>query len=312
MHLPRPQRLAGPHILAAALLMVIWLASPATAQTEPSCPHTSTLKDLQYTQNKGPEAQEQRLDLYHPKDNSSAAWPLVVYVHGGGWKAGDKARMGDKVSWLTQQGFVVASVNYRLSPLKYKPEDAGAVRFPVHPQDVAAALGWLHTHARRYCIDPARIVLMGHSAGASIVSQLGTDPSYLAAHGLGLDAVRCVISNDTGGYDIPRYLGHTTQMARKLYTNAFGPDPQVWRKASPQTHVKSGRPHPNFLIITRGSRHRRTIAQDFADALQGAGATATVHNAGKLSHREVNQTLGQPGGPLNTLFEGFLKSCAAP
>ena len=89
----------------------------------------------------------------------------MVYVHGGGWKRGDKSRVGEKVEFFTGRGWVFVSVNYRLLP-------EGA--HPANVNDVARALAWVHDHATDYGGDPDRLFLMGHSAGAHLAALVAT------------------------------------------------------------------------------------------------------------------------------------------
>jgi len=106
----------------------------------------------------------------HPK--GSATVPLVVYIHGGGWQAGD--RLSDVYykfvrARLLTQGVAVASVDYRLAP---------AHVFPTQILDVTYAVRWLRANAKSLHINPDRIGAFGTSAGGHLVSLLGTiDPS---------------------------------------------------------------------------------------------------------------------------------------
>ena len=108
------------------------------------------------------------LDLYrlstaarHPRQ------PLVVYVHGGGWRRGDSRTLGAFVNFpavlasLAGRGYVVAAVNYRLS---------GEARCPAAVEDVNAAIAFLRQHADRFGIDPERVILWGDSAGAHLAA----------------------------------------------------------------------------------------------------------------------------------------------
>jgi acetyl esterase/lipase len=105
------------------------------------------------------------LDLYLPK--ARATHPLVIWIHGGGWSRGDSRGNGAITDFpavlagLAARGYVVASVNYRLS---------GEAKFPAQIQDVNAAIAYLKTNAARYGIDPARVLLWGGSAGGHLAA----------------------------------------------------------------------------------------------------------------------------------------------
>jgi acetyl esterase/lipase len=113
----------------------------------------------------------QRLDVFAPA--AATNLPVVLYVHGGGYVGGDKGNEGDPFfnnvgAWAVRSGFLGVTMTYRLAPAN--PWPAGA-------QDVDRALGWLRAQVAQYGGDPARIVVMGHSAGAAHVA------GCLARHG---------------------------------------------------------------------------------------------------------------------------------
>lgn len=108
------------------------------------------------------------LDIYRaPGGSVAAAQPLVIFVHGGGWRRGDSRTTGPFVNFpgvlasLAARGYVVASINYRLS---------GEARYPAAIQDLNSAIVYLRLHARDWGIDPTRVVLWGASAGAYLVA----------------------------------------------------------------------------------------------------------------------------------------------
>lgn len=103
----------------------------------------------------------QVLDVYRPAAQAGAACPLLLFFHGGGFIRGDKAHKAN-IGWhLARHGIVTVLPNYRLAPEH---------RWPAGPEDVAAALAWARAHAHSLGADPARIVLMGESAGAAHVA----------------------------------------------------------------------------------------------------------------------------------------------
>jgi acetyl esterase/lipase len=247
------------------------------------------------------------LDIYVSDPVPDKPAPVLVWVHGGGWAIGDKAnQMQYKPALFTSAGYCFVSINYRLSP---RPASAKPDRImhPVHEQDVAAALAWVHGHIAEYGGDPERIALMGHSAGAHLVSLASTDESFLKAHNLPLSTIKGTVSLDTEGYDI---VGHMTREVTGIYENAFGSDPAVWKQASPATHVAPGKGMPPFLLVTRGAAVRRQLCADFASALQKAGTRAEVVNAAGYSHAEVNSRIGAPGETVVTQpLMQFLAGC---
>jgi arylformamidase len=275
----------------------------------PDCRPTgvTTRRDVRYRTTPGVPARDQSLDLYLPVHASGcASTPLVVYVHGGGFRVGDKAnQIADKRDLFTGAGWAFASINFRLAD-----ESTGAAdgRYPAAERDVAAALAFLQDRAGANRTDPDRLLLLGHSAGAFLVSLVGTDGRHLATAGLGLDDIACVASNDTS-YDIPREVaGGGTQAA--MFRNAFGDDPAVWREASPSRNVAAGKGIPDFHVITRGTTHRVAEATSFVDRLDAAGVPAELVVARGMSHEDVNDAVGAPGDTrITPALMAFYRTC---
>lgn len=120
----------------------------------------SVTKDIPYHSGGDPR---QALDLFVPK-NLDAPAPLLVFIHGGGWRAGNK---GDYLSYnvhFAELGYVTASVGYRLSPANH---------FPSAVQDVKCAIAWLREHAKENHIDPERVAVVGGSAGGHLALMAG-------------------------------------------------------------------------------------------------------------------------------------------
>jgi acetyl esterase/lipase len=121
---------------------------------------TATHANLAYADS----SSSQVLDLWLPEDPGDAT-PLVIYIHGGAFKSGDKSMVGGKVQPLLDAGYAVASLNYRLS---------GEALFPAGAQDVKAAVRWLRANASTYGLDPDNFAAWGESAGGNLVSLIGT------------------------------------------------------------------------------------------------------------------------------------------
>ena len=120
------------------------------------------IRDIEYA---SPESVSLRLDLYLPDEESSKPVPCVVFVHGGGWKGGDKKSALKTASWLVRHGFAVASINYRLTDV---------ARWPAQINDCYAAVRYVRQHASEYGIAPERIGAWGTSAGGHLVALMGT------------------------------------------------------------------------------------------------------------------------------------------
>jgi acetyl esterase/lipase len=144
-------------VLAPAVLLTAVTVESAAAQSTP------THNDLVYAV-VGGKALE--LDLYLPT-TGKAPYPLLVFIHGGGWSGGTKDSPPGLALPLLQQGFAVASIDYRLTSEagQYGSE---SVAFPAQIHDVKASLRWLRAHAWQYNLDPGRFSTWGTSAGAHL------------------------------------------------------------------------------------------------------------------------------------------------
>ena len=117
-----------------------------------------------------------RLDVYRPASATAGHMlPLVVFIHGGAWKSGDRTQYRFAAAPLAQAGMVVVVPDYRKVP---------QVHFPAFLEDNARAIAFARAHATEWGADPARIFLIGHSAGGYNALMLGLDPHYLAAVGM--------------------------------------------------------------------------------------------------------------------------------
>ena len=123
-------------------------------------PQAKSFKDIEYVPQGHPR---QKLDLFTPSTKSTEPFRLIIYIHGGAWKSGDKRSA--PVDEFLQAGFAVASVNYRLSQ---------HATFPAQLEDCRNAVKWLRDHASRYHIDPNQFGAFGSSAGGHLVCLLGT------------------------------------------------------------------------------------------------------------------------------------------
>ncbi len=115
----------------------------------------------------------QKLDLFEPVNVRQQPAPVVVFFYGGGWDSGSKADYRFVGRTLAAKGFIAVVPDYRVYP---------EVVFPRFVEDGALAVTWTLENASRFNGDPARIFLMGHSAGAHIAAMLALDASYLDAH----------------------------------------------------------------------------------------------------------------------------------
>lgn len=171
------------------------------------------LRDLKY----GPD-DKQALDLFAPPPLPSGARPVLIFVRGGAYQAGDKRPPGNPfydniMLWAAKNGMVAINVNYRLAPAHLWP--AGA-------EDIAAVVRWAIQNVAPYGGDPARVFLMGQSAGAVHVASYAGHPEFYGPTGLGLAGLILV----SGIYEL---TPQSVTPPEKLY---FGDDPKLYAERS--------------------------------------------------------------------------------
>ncbi len=250
-------------------------------------------RDVVYAQ-PGVDAERQSLDLYLPAE-PQPPMPMVLYVHGGGWGAGSKAQSFLQPLAFVPEGFVYASANYRLRPEASVAEMAASV---------ADAAAWLVRNAADFGGDPHRLFLIGHSAGAHLVSLLGTNGRFLQGAGLDLAWLRGVVALDTAAYHIPRLLENPDA---RLHRRVFGDAADV-AEVSPWHHVRYDSAHPPFLIFySEGRPAAATQTIPFAERLEDAGAAATVVEAVGRDHGQLNRMIGTDGDEPTARIVDFLR-----
>ena len=212
----------------------------------------------------GFDAKYNLLDVYAPKRAGSArGYPVVMFIHGGGWNSGDKNFYSFVGRRLAKQGVVGVVISYRLSPKVHVPDQA---------DDCAQALAWTVANIKTYGGDPARVFVMGHSAGGGLAALLATDDALLARHGLAPNPVRGAILDDPAGLDMYDYLKKMQYPGDEKYLIPFTRDPAVWREASAIYKIRPGL--PPFLFFIGGETYPSisSSSRRFRDRLGALGA----------------------------------------
>lgn len=245
------------------------------------------------------------LDIYRP-DKKDAALPVMFWIHGGGWQAGDKSSVDLKPQWFMDKGFVFVSTNYRLLP----EVDMGTLI-----RDVAKSLGWVHQNIGRHGGDPKRILVGGHSAGAQLAAILCTDDRYLKEVGVGFDSLIGCVPVDGDTYDIPamietaetRLRVHGMPMPKYGHRLKFGNDPALHKDFSAVTHVAKGKGIPPFLILHVANHPDNAIqARRFGTVLTEADVPVVVFGAKDTDHVKLNDNLGKPSDPATDALSAFV------
>jgi len=219
-----------------------------------------------------------KLDVYLPKAEAKKPRPVVVWIHGGGWQAGNKSSGAARLAGLVATGdYAGVSVGYRLTD---------KTAWPGQIHDCKAAIRWIRANAKKYHFDPDRIGVWGASAGGHLVSMLGTSAGVKELEGDNgspgqSSAVRCVV-DFCGPSDFLSFFknnpngGNAKSAVGKLLGGDVKDKQDVAKSASPVTHVmKDAAP---FLIMHGTADKTVPLAQaeELHEALKKAGADSTL------------------------------------
>ena len=251
-----------------------------------------------------PAHERQVLDVYAPRDAKNL--PVVFWIHGGGWQAGDKTAVQIKPQVFVDKGFVFVATNYRLLP---------NVEIDVIFRDIAKSIRWVHDHIAEHGGDPKRLLVMGHSAGAQLAALICTDDRYLKAEGLSLSIVKGCVPVDGDTYDVPAIIEtaetrrrvHGQPQAKFGHREKFGNDPEKHRAFSAVTHVAKDKHIPPFLILYVADHPDNSAqAQRLGAVLKDAEIPVTVFGAKETNHTKINENLGQPDDPSTKALIDFV------
>jgi acetyl esterase/lipase len=183
------------------------------------------------------------LDLYEPVEASSgkSPFPLVIYIHGGGWTERDKQDYAHIGEACAAQKICCAILNYRLSPLEVPEGSEDHFKHPKHTEDCAMAFLYLYEHAYSYHYDTSRVIVVGHSAGGFMAALLQFEGHFRdiwIRGGKGLKICHWV--GLQGIYDLPSILSDFgTDYLRYMIAPAFGWDTNAHKTASPKQILAS-------------------------------------------------------------------------
>jgi acetyl esterase/lipase len=228
---------------------------------------------------------KQRLDLYFPVQKASNA-PVLLFLHGGGFREGDRKQYGYVAEPFARQGIITAVASYRLTP---------AFAHPAQPDDAKAAVAWIHRNIAKYGGNPNAIYISGHSAGAILTADIGVDLSWMDQMKIPRAAVRGIVPI-SGPYDLAGY--------KEL--NAYVPTPAAEASGSALRHVNAPAP---VAIVAYGSSEARftdTSAQ-LVKALAAKGTKASLIVLDGKDHAGTVWDLSDANSPLTRAMLAMIK-----
>lgn len=233
----------------------------------------------------------QALDVYIPEDAKNA--PIILMVHGGAWKIGDKSRpnvVQNKVDKWGQEGFIFVSTNYRLLPVP--PYNQA--------QDIRKALAFVQKMASSWGGNSRKVILMGHSAGAHLVALTTADPTY--AYRVGANPWLGSVIIDTEALDIAKLM---QSEHLRLFDQAFTNKPFIWKKSTPYGKLTNQAP-PMMVICSTQRDGVCDQAKRFAKKAKSLGVKTKVSEQ-DFTHKQLNAGLGLDGDYTDEI-DSFIQS----
>lgn len=205
----------------------------------------------------------QALDIYYFSPYNEKK-PVLIFVHGGSWYAGDKSEWkANHVNLFLENGIINISINYGTSP------------HPTQIKDVAKAVRWVYDNVEKYGGDKEKMWLMGYSAGAHLVSLLCTDETYLKVEGLSFKNIKKVCAYDGGNY-MRHAESILSSSIEKDFRRTFGDDVEGWNKVLPYHHITKGKNIPPFLLVAEDDvEYRRESNKAFAKKMRSCDYKVT-------------------------------------
>jgi arylformamidase len=286
-------------------MLTSFLASLALFAADTPAVLTPTKADVPYA---GTTELRQTLNVYAPSTRPTRPAPVIFWIHGGGWRGGEKTTVHLKPKFFTDLGYVFVSTNHRY---------VTAVPMNEIFADVAKSLRWTHDYAAEFGGDPNRIVIMGHSSGAQLAAYLSIDERPLKAVGLSLAMFKGCVPVDADTFDIPAVIALATanrQAAGKPepkygHREIFGGKPELRTDYSATTHVAAGKGIPPFLILYDAAAPLTPDqARRLEKALTSKGISAKAYGAQNTNHGKINADLGLPDDPSTAELLSFLKT----
>ena len=281
--------------VGAAALAVAALAGSASADEK-----VATTNDVTYTKVGDVEL---KLDLARPAEGDGP-FPAVVVIHGGAFRAGNKADNRPVLAELARRGYVAISPQYRFCPKE---------TFPAQVLDVKAAVRWLKGHAGEYKVDPDRVGAMGFSAGGHLALMLGlTGPEDGLEGDAPADApdtkIRAVVNyfgpTDFAATDLPAV---TQPLTRDFLGGSPAEKPDAARRASPLTYVSKGDPPVLTFQGTKDPLVPYTQAIKLGDAQTAADVPGRLELLIGAGHGWGGDQMKHTGDQTFDFFDRYLK-----
>jgi acetyl esterase/lipase len=271
-------------------------------------PSSEVRTNVSYAGNLISEGPRHELNLFLPKGTN---WPVLVFVHGGGWDSGSKDLVvggadvyGNIGRFFASHGIGTAIINYRLQPGADWHEQVA---------DVAGAVGWVQNHASKYGGNPSNIFLMGHSAGGQLAALVALNSKTLTSFGISPNAIHGVILVSGAGLDLMDKATYALGQKFHYYEQRFNSGTRGWqREASPVTYVHAGAP-PFLILYAQGDNESlKRQSHLLAKALSSQKIPNETFQIPGQSHTRIVLTLSRPDKLPTRLILDFITKRSCP
>jgi acetyl esterase/lipase len=220
----------------APVYLAVWTGIEKTVNLTPEIP--SDIREIKNIEYKNVNGKSLQLDIYVP-ENIQKPVPLLVFIHGGGWRSGNRSDYLVYLIDFARRGYITATVSYRfLSDSCY----------PACVEDISDAVNWFIKNGADYGYDPDRIALIGGSAGGhlALLTAYGWKKPGLGTDSLGSKRIKAVV-DIYGPYDLTTEYARTHNLVTTFIDHSFEDSPDLYREASPKKYLDKGDP-PTMII----------------------------------------------------------------
>ena len=220
-------------------------------------------------------SQEQQLELnvFSPRKKNKELKKVLVFIHGGNWKTGNKSMYNFLGKGMAKKGIVTVVIDYRLYPFTYSEM----------AMDVAQSLKWINQNIASFGGDPSDIFVSGHSAGGHLAALISADSTYFDTLKIKNPVKGCILI-DAFGLDMYTYLNKGEKYEFDVYRRVFTQDPEKWKAASPVYHLHKGM--PPFMLYVGEKTYPGIIngSSDFLEALKKYQPEAAIIKVPRKRH----------------------------
>lgn len=237
--------------------------------------------------------ERQKLDIYVPEGEATRPYPVLIFFHGGAWRDGEREGYGFLGRAFAALDIVTVVADYRKAPKHL---------FPAFVEDTASAIAWVDANIGRHKGDPDRLYIMGHSAGAHLVTMVALDPQWLAAKNLETSAIKGVVGL-AGGYD---FLPLTTDSSKI----ALGQWPRL-TETQPITYARADAPPLLLLTGDKDTVVKPRNSTSLNARMNELGGKSELKIYPGIDHAEIIMAIARPfrkKAPVVGDVTGFIKA----